>query len=66
MIKKQFDSFSLVAERVDLFDHISKPIKYGAIIHLKATEKDSLNDFIELNSENIIDVITSQEIEFDI
>lgn len=30
-IKKQFDSFSLVAERVDLFDHISKPIKYGAL-----------------------------------
>ncbi|WP_338974145.1 S8 family serine peptidase [Spiroplasma endosymbiont of Tricholauxania praeusta] len=52
-INKDFDSFSLVATRVDLFDHISKPIKYGAIIHLKETEKGSLNDFIKLNFENI-------------
>ncbi|WP_425382550.1 hypothetical protein [Spiroplasma endosymbiont of Melieria omissa] len=50
---------------MDLFDHISKPIKYGAIIHLKETEKGSLNDFIKLNFENIIEVITTQEIELD-
>jgi hypothetical protein len=47
--KYNFSHFEFAIERVDLLDNSKEEIKYSAIVHLKETEKGSLNDFFSLN-----------------